>query len=162
MKKNITTVVCMAVLFFACKDRDDFMSYSDEKVIKKYFMRGDGDWNIDEMKVWVIDESNNGNVLAEVTRTNIGHVKFKSTDKMDWVYTKDTVDVQYATLPSLTDCYWSYLGGHFEWNEHNLGNTVTIDKKNMVLFFPAHLNLYSTSKLIFGKGMEFQFKLSKK
>ncbi len=166
MKKIGLILICIAALLSDCKDRDDFLGYSSEKVVKKYFLRGDGVWNIDEMKVWIHNQQFQ-TFIAEYTRKDLGTIEFKKDELFDINYTRDTVDFPYVTFYSAKNHYWTYLGGHFEWETptHDpvaLGHTVTIDKKDMLLFFPANLSLITTSKLIYGRDVEFQFKLSKR
>ena len=162
MKKVNLLLITLILIFSACKDRDDFFTLSNDKVIKKFFLRGDGIWNIDEVKFWIIFE-NDGTVVDEVTRVNAGYFKFNSAEKMDIQFVNDTLDAKYLWLGSKKDYGWNYLDGDFEWTDAMaLGQVLTIDKKNMIIFFPVSLNTYTTSYINPNKSVELQFKLSKK
>jgi hypothetical protein len=166
MKKLILVFVIASAFLNSCKDRDDFMAYSSEKVVKKYFLRGDGVWNIDEMRVWVHNQQFK-TIIYDETRTNVGTFEFKKDNLFNINYTKDTIDFDYIRFGSVKDHKWEYLAGDFDWqtptsNLVAFGHVITIDKKNMTLFFPYALNGFLTTKLIVNRDVEFEFKLSKK
>lgn len=166
MKKLIFVFLILSAFLTSCKDRDDFMAYSSEKVVKKYFLRGDGVWNIDEMRVCVYNDQFK-TIIYDETRKDIGTVEFKKDDVFDIKFAKDTVDFQYITFGSVKGDNWSYIGGDLEWRTPKLdfiamSHVISVDKKKMILFFPYNLNTFLTHKLVVGRDVEFQLKLSKK
>lgn len=162
MKKITLLFICTITLISACRDKDDFFTMSDKNVVKKFFMRGDGEWNINEAKFWIINPSN-GAILDEVTCPNAGYFRFNSATKMDIQFVGDTLDAKYLRLVSQLSYTWSYLAGSFDWPDAKaLGQVVTIDKKNMILFFPSSLNIFTTTDISLWQNVELQFKLSKK
>ncbi|MBK6832878.1 MAG: hypothetical protein IPG89_00840 [Bacteroidetes bacterium] len=166
MKKLILVFLIISAFLNSCKDRDDFMALSSKKVVKKYFLRGDGVWNIDEMRVWIYNEQFE-TIIYDVARENVGEITFKKDNLFDVVFEKDTIDFHYLTFESTKGHSWEYLAGDIEWRNTNddlvaFGHTITIDKKNMVLMFPSNKNTFITTKVLFWKNVEFQLKLSKK
>jgi len=161
MKKITYLIMLSALWLHSCVDHDDIFTYMpSEKVAKKIIAKGNGKWNIDEIKLWVLD-LNNKDFIYETERTNAGTITFSSLEKMDIHYSNDTIDGYYFVLASITDMEWDYLGGSIECG-YGLIKVLSADKKKMTLFCPASLSYLETHKHLLYRSIEFQMKLTKK
>ncbi|MBU0489868.1 MAG: hypothetical protein KKA07_15850 [Bacteroidetes bacterium] len=161
MKKIVFSLFLSGLMVSSCTDHDDFFTITlSENVVKKIFLKGDGLWNIDEMKFSVVDLDGN-TIMFDTSFVAPGSIQFSSAEKMNINYNNDGIDGKFFTLRSDNDCDWEYLGGDIEFN-YGVGIVSSLNKDNMLILVPANMSKIETNRLILYRNVECQIKLSKK
>lgn len=142
-----------------CAKSENFFAYGDKKINKKIIP---GTWDITQLEIWIIDDASTNSVLESFVFNNPGNFEFKDGGECHFNLDGGSLDATYLTLYSTDSWKWEYLAGSFALQEHFNGNVMYLDKKEMTIHFPWSLNLFTTDKVVFGKGVEFRFKLNKR
>lgn len=153
----IAGILSMGIIS-GCAKSENFFAYGSDKMNKKIIP---GTWDIVALEIWIIDEAQTNSVLDSYVFNNAGTFEFMEGGECHFNLNGGSLDATYLTLYSSDTWEWEYLSGSFSFGEHFSGNVIYLDKKEMVIHMPWSLNLYSTSRVIVGKSVEFRFKLKK-
>ena len=162
MKSRNLLIICSFLLnlgiITGCAKTENFTALSSKKISKKIIP---GTWNIEQLDLWIIDEEYTQTVIDHFTFANPGNFEFFEGGGCKFNLNGGSLDATYLTLHSTNSWKWEYLAGSFSLDDHFNGNVLYLDKTDMTLHFPWSLNLFTTDKIIYGKSVEFRFKLKK-